>query len=227
MLKRIPILRHSHPPALRAFTLIELLVVIAIIAILAAMLLPALRGAKDSGKSARCTSNLRQLYLLFKIYENDYNGLICPQLIYLPSGNGWMWYVQMDWSSLLVANTWNGKRDSIASVPARKNPPIFIDWTLHYGMNNHTRSVFQADGSGGNRFTDIKDPSGTFLVGDSCEYWLDPLVPPDYIDPPPGVNYFFAYPHKSGMNCAFVDGHCAWVKGPLTTVSNGYPWGPN
>jgi len=60
------------------FTLIELLVVIAIIAILAALLLPSLSRAKQSGLSASCLNNLRQLQLAYFSYAQDHNDQLVP-----------------------------------------------------------------------------------------------------------------------------------------------------
>ena len=62
----------------KGFTLIELLVVIAIIAILAAMLLPALRQAREKARQASCQNNLKQLGLYTHLYANDWNGWVIP-----------------------------------------------------------------------------------------------------------------------------------------------------
>jgi prepilin-type N-terminal cleavage/methylation domain-containing protein/prepilin-type processing-associated H-X9-DG protein len=56
-----------------AFSLLELLVVMAIISTLAALLLPALRSAKDAGRRAACLSNLHQIGVALQLYVQDNN----------------------------------------------------------------------------------------------------------------------------------------------------------
>jgi prepilin-type N-terminal cleavage/methylation domain-containing protein len=55
-----------------AFTLVEILVVVAIIAILAAILLPALKSAREKAKRANCTNNLHGVALMAQFYADDH-----------------------------------------------------------------------------------------------------------------------------------------------------------
>ena len=57
------------------FTLVELLVVIAIIALLVAILLPALKGARQVSRLAKCTANMKQLSSTTAAYAADFKGM--------------------------------------------------------------------------------------------------------------------------------------------------------
>lgn len=56
------------------FTLVELLIVMAIIAILATILFPVFASARDRARQAACSSNMKQIYLGYKMYAQDYDG---------------------------------------------------------------------------------------------------------------------------------------------------------
>lgn len=57
----------------KTFTLIELLVVVAIIGILISMLLPSLKKARESAKSAVCLNNLKQINIAVELYVGSFN----------------------------------------------------------------------------------------------------------------------------------------------------------
>jgi prepilin-type processing-associated H-X9-DG protein/prepilin-type N-terminal cleavage/methylation domain-containing protein len=77
----------------RGFSLIELLVVISIVSLLAGMLLPALKQARESARTASCTSNLRQIGLATQMYLDDYGRFFSYQQ---PVNGGMLWYFGLE-----------------------------------------------------------------------------------------------------------------------------------
>lgn len=75
----------------KAFTLVELLVVLALIALLAGVLLPSLAQARSAARTARCTSNLRQVSLAAGLYWDDHRGVAFSERTVRTNG-GWRYW---------------------------------------------------------------------------------------------------------------------------------------
>jgi len=99
----------------RGFTLIELLVVIAIIAVLMAILIPALKRAKEQGSRGVCISNLKQLTLAWILYCDDNDERIVNGAAWGSNGAG--------------TAGWNG----LPSYHANELPWIGCAWDSGYG----------------------------------------------------------------------------------------------
>ena len=116
------------------FTLIELLVVIAIIAILMAILMPALKRAREQGQRAACLSNLKQLQLSWILYADDND----DKVVNCEAGaeDSWRGQYGLPWVGVTWAPNWNQgetlpEEDQLVGIkagalwPYTKNPKLY------------------------------------------------------------------------------------------------------
>ncbi len=76
-----------------AFTLIELLIVITVIGVLIALSVPAVAGARESGRQLICLSHLRQVGAAVGLYANDHKDKVVSPNWYIPGDTrpGWLY----------------------------------------------------------------------------------------------------------------------------------------
>src|SRR5688572_21932679 len=99
-------IRSSPSRARAAFTLVELLVVIGIIALLISILLPALNKARESANTAKCASNLRQIYTASTNYSALWKGVQMPASGGSPNAMYNWWGTEMCGAGMGVKVLW-------------------------------------------------------------------------------------------------------------------------
>jgi len=197
---------------IRGFTLVELLVVIAIIAILMAILIPALRAARDQAKRIHCVSNVKTLSLAWFMYKDDNDDKLVGG--HIGTGN---WVLSPSGDSVEQKKDairkgalfpYVGNTVDVYRCPADrriKDPGqwAFRSFSIAGGANGESSSgSVQA-----RKYSDIKRPSTKYIFleeidprGYNIGSWIMNFNPPRWIDPT-------AMWHNERSTIGFADCH--------------------
>ena len=226
-----------------SFTLLELLVVISIIAILAAMLLPALRMAKEAANAIVCVGNLKQIGLAGFNYANDNDGCIATGHRYdgasfvpyadsnLPSVTNGNWYLYLQ-PYLGYKKYVKYSSEGVFHCPQNMNLATSSDvtYTASYGINWLGIVLGAGGGTTKITFSAIKKPTETVVYGDAnsreCYYYYPLVRFWTYDDDCVGHHYdnqINFYYHNKGANFVWGDGHVKW-KSRIEIYKNKHDW---
>jgi prepilin-type N-terminal cleavage/methylation domain-containing protein/prepilin-type processing-associated H-X9-DG protein len=201
-----------------SFTLIELLVVVAIISILAALLLPALRNAREQARRAACMSHLRQLSVAVLLYADDSNRFLNGYGSSQPAATFILW---TNGVTAYVPNL-----DQILRKGCTSRQVPYYNGTA-YGVNAAFAGGWAA-GALSYSLNDVVHADRIFLVAENFALnardntFFDRTN--DGAPSPP-----LPYPRHdgTGLNLVFVDGHAEFMRaGKWYNFGYGVKWWP-
>ncbi len=201
----------------RAFTLVELLVVIAIITLLMAILMPALKRAKEHGKDVVCRNNLRQIGLAALLYAEDNDS-------YVPRNGGWWVLNFMPYLGTKARRNASDYREvPVYQCPRYPDKEQTIDYVI--SSWKHGRDEF----IGWTKLTEWRQPALKILLTDNEDGSWRPIVrsvsdfrsdrgildvwKPEHLSSGrDGQRRVAKERHRDGCNAMFVDGRSSWVQ---------------
>jgi len=162
-----------------AFTLVELLVVISVIALLLALLMPALRGARNQARKVVCRSNLRQFGSVLLMYVEDNEGR-------LPYGSGhalWLLRGSSPWEKAdpdapKVSQSVRMARAACCPMAAK---PTDNGGSFRMSVSSSVNQSYRVEGTPGSRFGawTITSPGPAFSASygfNFCPFQVSPVL---------------------------------------------------